>query len=202
MKRSKEDYLPSDPSLVNLLKQITDEELMQRVALQDRDAFAVLLDRHVDGLHTYLYRLCHDRFETEDLVQETFFRIWDKAKTWKSGKVRFSTWLYRIGYHHYIDVVRRYKPEDKERNVDNEDGALTIESETNRQDHSALLNSLIHELPERQRTALVLCHIQGWSNAEAATVLDVSTEALESLLARARRALRKKLRSHLVELDP
>jgi RNA polymerase sigma-70 factor (ECF subfamily) len=60
----------------------------------------------------------------------------------------------------------------------------------------ALLRRAIAALPERQRSALVLCHYQGLSNRQAAAILDVHVEALESLLARARRTLKKELKDH------
>ncbi len=65
-----------------------------------------------------------------------------------------------------------------------------------RDEEQRRLRRAIEELPERQRSALVLCHYQGLSNRDAAQILDVSVEALESLLARARRSLKKELVSH------
>ena len=169
---------------------------MARVKNRDREAFAVLVDRHLDGIHAFNFRLTRNADDAADLAQETFLRVWTKATTWKPGRVKFGTWLHRIAHNLCIDLHRRKRPTD-DVDVDTLDGAgpTPEQAPANERLHTAL-DEALGSLPERQRTALLLCHRQNMSNREAAEVLEVSVDALESLLARARRTLRRTLHEY------
>lgn len=167
---------------------VDDETLMSRVVKRGQEAFSLLLERHVDGLHSFVYRFLQSPAEAEDVVQETFLRVWSRAATWQPQRVRFSTWLYRIARNLCIDQLRRSRHQVA---VDVE----ALSQPQPQQDHwvRAALRRAQAELPERQRSALILCHYQGLRNAEVAQVLGISVDAVESLLARARRSLKNKL---------
>lgn len=153
----------------------------------------MLLDRHLAGVQAYAFRMTDNRADAEDIAQETFLRVWDRARTFREGRVRVSTWLYRITHNLCVDAFRR------RRDVV-EDGLETLADErysglpgSIAEERRAAVRAAVAELPERQRAALVLCQLQGWSNRDAAVVLEVSVDALESLVARARRTLKKRL---------
>ena len=174
----------------------TDEELMVRVQHQDRGAFAVLVERHLDGIHSFNYRFTRHADDAADLAQETFLRVWSSAHTWRPNRVRFTTWLYRIARNLCIDTHRRQREtEELDPGTTAADGAGPDEA-PGRERLLRVLDHELAELPERQRTALLLCHRLGMTNRQAADVLEVSVDALESLLARARRTLRLRLRDH------
>ena len=168
---------------------------MDRIQHRDRDAFAVLVARHLDGIHTFNYRMTRNPEDAADLAQETFLRVWSSAATWRPNRVKFTTWLHRIARNLCIDAHRRRR--DTLAINDNivVDGAAPADVPASTQLRRALDQALT-DLPERQRTALVLCHRDGMTNRDAAAVLAVSVDALESLLARARRTLRLKLREY------
>ena len=169
---------------------------MARVKVQDREAFAVLVERHLDGIHAFNYRLTRNADDAAELAQETFLRVWSRAATWKPNRVKFTTWLHRIAHNLCIDHHRRRR-DVEDVDVDTLDGAgpAAEQAPANERLRQALDRALA-DLPERQRTALLLCHRQNMSNREAAEVLSVSVDALESLLARARRSLRTALRPY------
>lgn len=163
---------------------------MLRVQEQDGEAFEQLMRRHVRALHAYAYRLCQSTAEAEEIVQDTFLRVWSRAKTWVPDRVKFTTWLYQVTRNLCIDRFRKQSAEmDSSIDLD-----LFPDTSSNSDKELVLaLQQVVQQLPERQKTALVLCQIQGWTQSEVADVLRVSVEAVESLLARARRTLRTKL---------
>ena len=170
---------------------------MDRVQRRDRDAFAVLLARHLDAIHTFNYRMTRNPEDAADLAQETFLRVWNSAATWRPNRVKFTTWMHRIARNLCIDSHRRHRDSYAiDDNVAAADGAPPEDAPTTSQLGRALDQALT-DLPERQRTAIVLCLRDGMTNRDAAAVLAVSVDALESLLARARRTLRLKLREYL-----
>jgi RNA polymerase sigma-70 factor (ECF subfamily) len=176
--------------------QDSDEELMARVQQADQQAFTRLLERHAPGLHGFLQRMMRNRADAEELTQESFLRVWRHANRFEPDRVRFSTWLYRIGHNLCVDRLRRRREVPLEAAPEPLDRA-DAERDLDEARMAALVRRLIERLPERQRTALVLCHHQGMTNQQAAAVLDVTVDALESLLARARRTLREQLKPYL-----
>ena len=168
-----------------------DEELVRRIHEGDEQAFASLLGRHLGAIHHYLFRLTGSRADSDDLAQETFFAVWRRAGTYRPGRVKFTTWLHRIAHNQFVDHYRRKAREagdDLPHTADFTPGPQENRgiAEDRRRLHAALVR-----LPANQRDAVLLCHQQGMSNRQAAIVLGVGVRALESLLARARRALRK-----------
>jgi len=171
---------------------------MADVQRQDAAAFETLLDRHLAPLGRFLFRLSGNRADAEDLAQETFLRIWREARRWQPGRVRFTTWLYRIAHNLAIDRHRKNREvasaEPPEVAADS-----TPHDELALDERGRRVRNAIAALPERQRTALLLVHFQGLSNGDAAEILDVSVDALESLLSRARRSLKRSLQSLIEE---
>ena len=167
---------------------------MARVQRHDQEAFTRLLDRHLVGLQRFLTRMTGNAADADEVSQEAFLRIWSHAGRWQPDRVKFTTWLYRIARNLAIDRHRKNRTtsdDDVTMIVDESpDTAHAIDAERRQR----VLRDAVAELPERQRTALMLCQFEGMSNQEAAAVLEVTVEALESLLSRARRTLKTTLR--------
>lgn len=176
-----------------------DVALMTAIAKGDRNAFHIFLSRHLAAVVQFAQRYLTSQNDTEDIAQETFFRVWQKAATWIPRGHSPRSWLFRITYNLCMDELRR-RPiaEDsidttvEDRSVESANDSL----ETNMENSTELerLALILKQLPERQRTAITLCALQGLSNKEAAVTMDISVEALESLLSRGRRQLRMQLR--------
>jgi RNA polymerase sigma-70 factor (ECF subfamily) len=170
---------------------LADAELVARISHHDREAFTCLLNRHVDAMHRYVYRLTGSPHDAEELTQETFLRVWQKASSYKSNQGKVSTWLYRIAHNLCIDGFRKRTPDLADEPLETVvDPRANTETELDHERQLAQLQSALNALPQTQRSALVLCQVQGFSNADAAKILNISVHALESLLARARRSLR------------
>jgi RNA polymerase sigma-70 factor, ECF subfamily len=169
-----------------------DVDLMELVAGGDPRAYRELVERHLRGVHVFVYRMLGSRAEAEEVCQETFLRVWKQAGTYVA-RAKPSTWLYRIAHNLAVDRIRRRRegahPLGLEEVPTSERPSLHLHD---KQVAEAVQRALA-ELPERQRAAISLVHYQGMSNAEAAEVLGVRLRALESLLARGRRQLREQL---------
>ena len=172
---------------------------MAQVQQGDQAAYQLLVRRHAQGLQSFAQRLLRQPDDADDVAQETLLRIWQHAQQWQLERVRFSSWLYRIAHNLCMDRLRRAKRQRTDV-MDNDtlDQAASGELAGPEQQFSnaALgkrLNLAIAALPERQRSALMMCFHQGFTNQQAAAVLSISIDALESLLARGRRTLRLQL---------
>ena len=166
--------------------------LLRRVADRDTAAYRELVDAHLPRIARFAERLLGNRAESEDVAQETFMKLWTSAATF-TPQARPSTWLYRIAHNACIDRLRKRRAEtelgESTAAADRPSGLFA------RKQTSEAVQKALAELPERQRAALTLVHYEGLSGDEAAAVLEISVEALESLLARGRRALRESLRA-------
>ena len=179
----------------------SDEALMQRVGHGDGAACRALVDRHLAPLVAFSRRLLGNQADAEDVAQEVFLRVWAKAQFWTPGTAKLSTWLHQVALNLCRDKLRRWRPSGPLEAVPEPVDPSPSASEQVQTDQvGRRVNEALNTLPHRQREAIVLCHYQGLTNIEAAGLLDVSVEALESLLARGRRALRKALMAEADDL--
>lgn len=177
---------------------MTDEELMRAVCNGDQSTYQAIVKQHLNSISHYAFRILGNQKDTEDITQETFLKLWINAEKWQPGKAKLSTWLHRITHNLCIDYLRKHGNTQTQDHVEEEqenqsDWQDRHEASEDRNQQEQLLRNAISNLPENQRNALVLRHYSGFSNKEAADIMDVSVKALESAIARAKRTLRKQL---------
>lgn len=170
-----------------------DAELVARVARGDRAAAQALMRRHLPKMLGLARRMLGDSVEAEDAVQDAFMRLWTHAHRWQPGQAKFETWLYRVTLNKCFDRLRRRPLAPLDAAMEVPDSRPSPESGLERAALSRQIEGALSALPDRQRAAIQLCHYQECGNIEAAEILDVSVEALESLLSRGRRTLRARL---------
>lgn len=164
--------------------------LLARVAARDGAAFRQLVDLHAPVLHRLAWRMTGDRHEAEDIAQEALLRLWDQAPRWADGRHSLAAWLRRITVNLAIDRLRRGKRISAEEAPDRADEALLADAVLEADQQAVKARALIAALPDNQRAAIVLTYYEELSNAQSAAALDMQVKAFESLLFRARAALK------------
>jgi len=174
-----------------LLSPQSDDDLMGRLRANDGEAFAELLSRHLGAIARFSYRMVGNAAEADDIAQETFLRLWRGRERWEP-RAQVRTWLLRVARNLCIDRFRLREVVTDEF-PEMADERPTPAASLQAREVERIVQGALGGLPERQRAAIGLVYYERLSNIEAASVLDVSIDALESLLARGRRSLRKDL---------
>lgn len=170
----------------------SDETLVAAVARGEERALELLIRRHGGWAARFAERLTGNAAMADEVVQNGFLKIWQKAGTWE-GRSRFSTWFYRVLHNLAIDQLRAQRNDHDELDESLHDERAGPQRLAERDQRDARVRAALATLPERQRLALVLSHYEGCSQAEAAAILGIGEGALESLLSRARATLRSAL---------
>jgi RNA polymerase sigma-70 factor (ECF subfamily) len=175
-----------------------DEALLVRIADGDSAAVRALVGRKLPRILGLAQRMLGDAAEADDVAQEAFLRVWKQAPKWRPGVARFDTWLHRVTLNLCYDRLRRRREIVTDTPPERPDESAAPDRGLLAQDTGNRVTQAMQRLPDRQREAIVLCHYQELGNIEAAAVMGVTVEALESLLSRGRRSLRTAL-ADLVE---
>ncbi len=183
--------------------EVPDSALLVSFANGDAQAGQQLVARLGPMLFGCAARVLGDHSEAEDVVQETMLRLWKMAPDWRQGDAKVSTWACRVAMNLCTDRLRRRRvgPQIALDSIAEPaaDLASAVDVMTARQ-RSETLDAALSALPARQRQAVVMRHIEGFSNPEIAEIMDIGVEAVESLTARGKRALKKALYGKREEL--
>jgi RNA polymerase sigma-70 factor (ECF subfamily) len=176
-----------------LMAENSDDGLLSQIAEGDRRAFAQLMDRHIDRAHGLAKRVLGNKSDAEDVVQDAFMKVWQKAGQWQPGRAQFSTWLYRVVVNRCLDLKRKPVNTALDNIAEQSDDRPDAYEDIAARQRQARITGAVAGLPERQRTAIALSYTAGMSNAQAAETMEISVKAFESLLVRAKRELRGQL---------
>lgn len=181
---------------------------MLAVQRGDRGAFTELVGKYQRPIYNFILRTVRDETEAEDLTQNTFVQVWKSAARY-GVKARFSTWLYTIARNLCLNEIRRrsrHPADSLDAAAEDEDRpAPQPEDRSATQATDALLHGELEQklaeamadLPENQRTAILLCQQEEMSYEEIAAVLECSLSATKSLIFRGRETLKQRLKAYL-----
>jgi RNA polymerase sigma-70 factor (ECF subfamily) len=186
-----------------------DAVLMLRVKRGDRAAYAGLVEKYKQPVMNFVYRSLRDEIEAEDLAQNVFLQVYKSRSRYKQT-AKFSTWLFTIARNLCLNEIRRRSrhPAEslEETHAENEDQPqrqyedkkVFLPTENVLQGELAQkIEESLAELPENQRTAILLCRQEELSYEEIAGVLNCSLSATKSLIHRGRETLKEKLKPYL-----
>ena len=192
-----------------VLEQLSDAEVMLRVAQGDDTAFDYLVEKFRRPIVSFMYRTTHNQATAEELAQEVFLRVYRSRESYEAS-AKFTTWLYRIATNLAVNNARDTKHERAENQVsidepDEESGTtmdvadtrMTVEQQMLRSERLAAIRKVVEGLPERQRMAVLMHKYQNMDYKEIAAVLKLSESATKSLLFRAYESLRESLKQFL-----
>ena len=181
-------------------RSVDEVDLLRRFAAGDRHAATELAQVFLPMCLRYARRMLGDPVEAEDVAQEAMIRLWRVAPEWRSGEAKVSTWLYRVTANLCVDRMRRKPAQTFDEISEPEDPSQTVLDRMQDQTRMDALQIALLSLPDRQRQAVVLRHIEGLSNPEIASIMDISARAVESLTARGKSALTQKMAHKRAEL--
>ena len=168
----------------------SDAALLEASARQIEPAFVELIRRYQRDVFRVVWRLSRGHADCEDIAQETFLRLWANPAQVRESKA-LKGWLLRVASNMVMDRFRRKPTEELDAAEQVADTAPDPEDRTEMGQVARAVDTAIAQLPERQRLALTLVHFEQMGNIAAADVMELSVDALESLLARARRRLKE-----------
>jgi RNA polymerase sigma factor (sigma-70 family) len=168
----------------------SDDALMVRVAARDTAALRLLADRHAQLPWRIAYRMLADATEAEDVAQEALLRLWQYADRWRAGGPGVAAWLTRVATNACLDRLRWRRFVSDEEAPDRPDESPLADKMIEEDEVRKAVADCIEALPDRQRAAIVLTYYEARPNRIAAEILAMQLKAFESLLLRARTALR------------
>lgn len=174
----------------HMTDQDQDRELVERARQGDTAAFEGLVLKYQGPLFSYLYRMCLDRNEAEEMAQAALVKAWQGIKGFQ-GRSSFKTWLFRIGTNLAINRVQRRRPTCEIPETLPAPEEEEPQESFRRRQREEVVQAALKQLPADQRSALVLCTCEDMSYQEIARSMGKSVRAVDSLLFRARQNLRR-----------
>jgi RNA polymerase sigma-70 factor, ECF subfamily len=180
------------PAGVAEWKTASDADLLAGAARQDQKAFAELVARYHAQVYRVAWRLNGGHVDTDDIAQETFLKLWkNPAQLRDAGALK--GWLMRVASNMVMDRYRQKKVLDLDHATDIADPTTSAIELLDQAHVSKSIDAAIATLPDRQKLAITLVHFESMTNIAAAQTMQISVDAIESLLARARRGLKARL---------
>ncbi|NLR58254.1 RNA polymerase sigma-70 factor [Chitinophaga polysaccharea] len=175
-------------------------ELLQQLALGNRDAFTAIYQQYHGGIYNYLLKFTRNPALTEDLVHDVFLKIWE-IRSQLDIKSSFAAYLYRLARNTALTQLNRIALFDTIRDEVMHRASLGIDDQSlmnavEAKQYEELLHKAINSLPPQRREAFILCRQQGRSYEEAAALMNISRNTFKQHLSLAVKSIREYLLEH------
>ncbi|KJE36183.1 hypothetical protein UF64_07190 [Thalassospira sp. HJ] len=178
------------------MTELDDNALVACMVQGDKAAYRVIVERYYRGIVGVARRMGLVSGDAEDVAQDVFVRVWLHREKWQAdGGATFKTWLYRVAVNRVIDIKRKPQAVGGEELDEVPDESMSAVDRLAQHQEFARLRKAIKKLSDQQQIAINLFYDRELSNQEAASIMGVSVNAMESLLKRARKRLREELKS-------
>lgn len=167
-----------------------DADLIFGLEAGDEKALAGLMDRHMDTIHKQAFYMLGDQMAAEDVTQTVFLKTWEHMKDWQAGQAKLITWMRRVTRNACLDMLKKKKPIYTDTVPELQDEAHSPFESLSQAQQSERVGAALGQLSVNQRMALTLSYYQGVSQREGSSIMEISEGAYESLLVRARKALK------------
>jgi RNA polymerase sigma-70 factor, ECF subfamily len=182
----------------------SDEDLLRAIALSDEESLAFLYDRYKTILFSIIFRILNNRAEAEDVLQDTFFQVWQKAGNFDESRGRGFTWLVTLARSRAIDRVRslvsQQRIADESSGIEMVDRITDLEDRTVQKHQRHAVQNVMKELPEEQRKVLHLAYFEDLSQTEIAERLDEPLGTVKTRMRNGMIRLRDKFSDRLKEI--
>jgi len=167
-----------------------DADLIFGLKAGDERALAGLMDRHMQTIHKQAFYMLGEQMAAEDVTQTVFLKTWEHMNAWQAGPAKLITWMRRVTTNACLDILKKKKPIYTDTVPDMEDQAHSPFENLSQTERSQRVGAALSQLTDNQRAALTLSYYQGVSQREGSSIMEISESAYESLLVRARKALK------------
>ncbi|HUK82521.1 MAG TPA: sigma-70 family RNA polymerase sigma factor [Verrucomicrobiae bacterium] len=171
---------------------LTDFQVVERIQSGDDSAFDELMHRYKRPVVNFIYRMLGDACDADDLAQEVFVRVYRHLGEYKP-RAKFSTWLFALAHNAALDRLR-WRARHPTESLDSVPEPAAVPREIQTREIGEHIAAAVAQLPEDQRTAIVLAEYHGMSYAEIGAIMRCSEKSVESRLYRAKQTLRERLR--------
>lgn len=193
----KDTFLHSPSSIIVPMSESTpDRDLITAILAGQTDTFATLVRRYQDRVYGLCLSLTKNPTEAEDAAQEVFLKVYQRLKEFRFES-SFSTWLYRVAYHHTLDLLKarsRRPAESLDAMVEARGEFIPEPPPTESSTQADQARQILEGLRPEDRLVLTLREVQGLTYEELTHTLEISLDAVKSRLRRARETLRQKAR--------
>lgn len=179
---------------------LSDNALLVAYANGTQEAAHVLTERLTPKVFAQAYHMLRNRADAEDVTQEAFVRLWRIAPDWKQDQAKVTTWLYRVVANLCTDRLRKLRTAPLDEAQEPEDPSPSSGRRLQDQTRVDALYRALDNLPDRQRQAVSMRHLDGLTNPEIASEMQLSVEAVESLISRGKQKLKALLQNRKTAL--
>ncbi|MFC1764571.1 RNA polymerase sigma factor [Planctomycetota bacterium] len=192
---------------------MNDRDFVNELIAGEPEAFERLIETYQDQVLNTCYRFVQNHQDAEDVAQEVFIEVIKSIEGFR-GDAKLSTWIYRVATTRALDFVRKknrkkrfghlkrmlgFQDDEGRRSFEPEDSQQPVE-DLERQERATILQQAVASLPDNQRAAITLNQYEGLSCTEVADIMGTTVSAVESLLFRAKKNLRKQLYHYYDEI--